>query len=185
MKAKILILPLLLFIVIAAVLFWQLARNAQGDDPSTLESALVGKAVPDFTRQSLSDANKRYPESLFITGKPLLLNVWATWCPTCAAEHRYLNELKAEGVPVIGLNFKDDREKALRWLQRGGDPYTANLFDGDGMAGLDLGVYGAPETFLIDGKGVIRFRYAGELTAKVWQNSFAPLWARLSQEGQG
>jgi cytochrome c biogenesis protein CcmG/thiol:disulfide interchange protein DsbE len=85
-------------------------------------------------------------------GKPVLLNVWATWCPTCRAEHQYLNQLSAQGVRVVGLNYKDDRQKAIVWLKELGNPYSLSLFDGDGMLGLDLGVYGAPETFLIDGK---------------------------------
>ena len=182
MKIKILILPLVLFMVMAGLLFWQLDRNAQGDDPSALESALIGKPVPDFPRLALENPQNRLSASIFATGKPQILNVWATWCPTCEAEHQYLNTLKEQGITVMGLNFKDDRTKALRWLQRGGDPYTVNLFDGDGMAGLDLGVYGAPETFLIDGKGIIRYRYAGEMTEKVWQQDFLPQWQHLSQE---
>uniref|UniRef100_UPI0038F8041D DsbE family thiol:disulfide interchange protein n=1 Tax=Streptomyces galilaeus TaxID=33899 RepID=UPI0038F8041D len=89
-------------------------------------------------------------------GEPLLLNVWATWCPTCYAEHYYLNKLADQGVKIIGLNYKDDRNKAVGWLNELGNPYLISLFDGNGMLGLDLGVYGAPETFLIDANGVVR-----------------------------
>ncbi len=96
-------------------------------------------------------------------GKPVLLNVWATWCPTCRAEHQYLNQLSAQGIRVVGMNYKDDRQKAISWLKELGNPYALSLFDGDGMLGLDLGVYGAPETFLIDGNGIIRYRHAGDL----------------------
>lgn len=182
MKSKTLMIPLAIFAVIAAVLFWQLQRNAQGDDPSTLESALIGKPVPDIQRQALFDQGMVYPAAIFASGKPVLLNVWATWCPTCAAEHQFLNTLKAQGIPVIGLNFKDDRTKAQAWLTHRGDPYQYNLFDGNGMAGLDLGVYGAPETFLIDGKGIIRYRHAGELTLALWNKALKPQWDKLNRE---
>ena len=112
----------------------------------------------------------------------MLLNVWATWCPTCRAEHQYLNQLSAQGVRVVGLNYKDDRQKAIVWLKELGNPYSLSLFDGDGMLGLDLGVYGAPETFLIDGKGIIRYRHAGDLNARVWESEIKPLWDKYSKE---
>ena len=117
-------------------------------------------------------------------GKPLLLNVWATWCPTCRAEHQYLRQLALEGVRVVGVNYKDNRQQANAWLRELGNPYIINLDDGDGMFGLDLGVYGAPETFLIDGNGVIRYRHAGELNAEVWEREMKPLWERYSREGR-
>lgn len=182
MKSKTLMIPLVLFVVIATVLFWQLLRNAHGDDPSTLESVLTGKPMPDIQLQALFDQRTVYPAAIFASGKPILLNVWATWCPTCAAEHQFLNTLKAQGITVIGLNFKDDRTKAQQWLARSGDPYQYNLFDGNGMAGLDLGVYGAPETFLIDGKGIIRYRHAGELTSALWIKEIKLQWDKLSRE---
>lgn len=157
MKRNVLLLPLLIFLLIAAALLWQLARNAQGDDPAALESALT-------------------------QGKPVLLNVWATWCPTCRAEHQYLNRLAAQGIRVVGLNYKDDRAKAVAWLHTLGNPYALSLSDSDGMLGLDLGVYGAPETFLIDGKGIIRYRHAGDLNARVWESEMKPLWDKYSRE---
>lgn len=156
MKRNVLLLPLLIFLLIAAALLWQLTRNAQGDDPTALESAL--------------------------TGKPVLLNVWATWCPTCRAEHQYLNRLAAQGIRVVGLNYKDDRAKAVAWLNTLGNPYALSLSDSDGMLGLDLGVYGAPETFLIDGNGIIRYRHAGDLNARVWESEMKPLWDKYSRE---
>lgn len=157
MKRNVLLLPLLIFLLIAAALLWQLARNAEGDDPAALESALT-------------------------QGKPVLLNVWATWCPTCRAEHQYLNRLAAQGIRVVGLNYKDDRAKAVAWLHTLGNPYALSLSDSDGMLGLDLGVYGAPETFLIDGKGIIRYRHAGDLNARVWESEMKPLWDKYSRE---
>ncbi|MGB7802263.1 thiol:disulfide interchange protein DsbE [Buttiauxella sp.] len=182
MKRKILFVPLGLFLLLAAMLLWQLARNAQGDDPSNLESALVGKPVPVFRLESLENPGKIYDQAVLNDGKPLLLNVWATWCPTCRAEHQYLNGLKAQGVRVVGMNYKDDRRKAINWLNELGNPYALSLFDGNGMLGLDLGVYGAPETFLIDGKGIIRYRHAGDLNDRVWQQELKPLWDKYNKE---
>ena len=167
MKRKVLLIPLIIFLAIAAALLWQLARNAEGDDPTTLESALIGKPVPKFRLESLDNPGQFYQADVLTQGKPVLLNVWATWCPTCRAEHQYLNQLSAQGIRVVGMNYKDDRQKAICWLKELGNPYALSLFDGDGMLGLDLGVYGAPETFLIDGNGIIRYRHAGDLNHRV------------------
>lgn len=182
MKRNVLFIPLILFLLLAAALLWQLVRNASGDDPTMLESALIGKPVPVFRLESLDEPGKIYDQAALINGKPLLLNVWATWCPTCRAEHQYLNRLSAQGVRVVGMNYKDDRQKAITWLNELGNPYAMSLFDGDGMLGLDLGVYGAPETFLIDGKGIIRYRHAGDLNDRVWQSEIKPLWDKYTQE---
>lgn len=182
MSKKILYIPLILFLLLAAALLWQLTRNANGDDPTRLESALVGKPVPVFKLESLDQPGKTFDQSVLTDGKPLLLNVWATWCPTCRAEHQYLNTLATKGVRVVGLNYKDDRQKAINWLNTLGNPYALSLYDGDGMLGLDLGVYGAPETFLIDGDGIIRYRHAGDLNDRVWNDEVKPLWQKYSQE---
>ena len=93
-----------------------------------------------------------------------------------------MNQLSARGIRVVGLNYKDDRQKAIGWLNTLGNPYAMSLFDGDGMLGLDLGVYGAPETFLIDGQGIIRYRHAGDLNDRVWEREFRPLWEKFSRE---
>lgn len=182
MSKKILYVPLVLFLLLAAALMWQLNRNAHGDDPTLLESALVGKPVPVFKLESLDQPGKTYNQSVLTDGKPILLNVWATWCPTCRAEHQYLNSLASTGVRVVGLNYKDDRNKAINWLNTLGNPYALSLYDGDGMLGLDLGVYGAPETFLIDGKGIIRYRHAGDLNDDVWNREVKLLWDKYSKE---
>lgn len=184
MKRPLLLIPFVLFLLIAAVLLWQLARNAQGEDPHTLESALTGKPLPAFQLPALDDPARHYSAADLTQGKPVLLNVWATWCPTCRAEHQYLNSLAAQGVRVVGMNYKDDRQKAIDWLKALGNPYVISLFDGDGMLGLDLGVYGAPETFLIDAKGIIRYRHAGDLNPRVWEQEIKPLWERYSKEAQ-
>lgn len=173
MKRKVLLIPLIIFTAIAAALLWQLARNAEGDDPTNLESALIGKPVPKFRLESLDNPGQFYQADVLTQGKPVLLNVWATRCPTCRAEHQYLNQLSAQGIRVVGMNYKDDRQKAISWLKELGNPYALSLFDGDGMLGLDLGVYGAPETFLIDGNGIIRYRHAGDLNPRVWEEEIA------------
>lgn len=132
MKRNALLIPFIIFLIIAAALLWQLARNAQGDDPTNLESALIGKPVPTFRLESLENPGQHYQADVLTQGKPVLLNVWATWCPTCRAEHQYLNQLSAQGVRVVGLNYKDDRQKAIVWLKELGNPYSLSLFDGDG-----------------------------------------------------
>ncbi|WP_130830916.1 DsbE family thiol:disulfide interchange protein [[Erwinia] mediterraneensis] len=182
MSKKILFIPLILFLLLAAALLWQLTRNASGDDPTRLESALIGKPVPQFRLEALEQAGKIYDQQVLTDGKPLLLNVWATWCPTCRAEHQYLNRLAQQGIRVVGLNYKDNRTGAINWLNTLGNPYALSLYDGDGMLGLDLGVYGAPETFLIDGKGIIRYRHAGDMNARIWEQEVKPLWEKYSRE---
>ncbi|WP_109082875.1 DsbE family thiol:disulfide interchange protein [Aggregatibacter kilianii] len=180
MKKK-LYLPLIIFLALVAAFLVQLQRNAQGDDPKNLESALVGKPVPAKTLTDLL-STKTFDESLFKQGKPLLLNVWATWCPTCYAEHQYLNHLAKQGVPIIGLDYKDNSEKAVKWLHDLGNPYQVVLKDEKGSFALDLGVYGAPETFIVDGKGVIHYRYAGDVNERVWQEKLQPIYQKLVGE---
>ena len=177
MKKK-LYLPLIIFLALVAAFLVQLQRNAQGDDPKNLESALVGKPVPAKTLTDLL-STKTFDESLFKQGKPLLLNVWATWCPTCYAEHQYLNHLAKQGVPIIGLDYKDNSQKAVKWLHDLGNPYQVVLKDEKGSFALDLGVYGAPETFIVDGKGVIHYRYAGDVNERVWQEKLQPIYQKL------
>lgn len=178
MSRKLLFIPLALFLVMAVLFIVQLLRNAGGEDPTYLESALVGKAIPEFRLESLDIPNKTYQQNELLDGKPMLLNVWATWCPSCYEEHQYLNSLSAKGVRIVGLNYKDQREKAVRWLQELGNPYALSLYDNNGQLGLDLGVYGAPETFVIDGQGIIRYRYAGPIDDRVWREMIEPVWQR-------
>lgn len=172
--------PLIVFLVLALAFLVQLQRNSQGDDPKALESALIGKPVPSKKLYDLFE-NKAYGDELFRQGKPLLLNVWATWCPTCYAEHQYLNELAAQGVTIIGLDYKDQQDKAIKWLKDLKNPYQVVLKDEKGSFGLDLGVYGAPETFLIDGNGIIHYRHAGDVNLRVWQEKLQPLYHKLAE----
>ncbi|MDA0148010.1 DsbE family thiol:disulfide interchange protein [Vibrio sp. LaRot3] len=183
MNKKLLFIPLVAFMALVMVFITQLVKNAEGDDPTKLESVLVGKNVPEFRLEDLAEPGKLYDQGIF-KGEPLLLNVWATWCPTCYAEHQYLNELAGQGVKIIGLNYKDQRDKAVGWLNDLGNPYLISLFDGDGMLGLDLGVYGAPETFLIDGNGVIRYRHVGDVNPRNWAEKLQPMYQQMVEEAK-
>lgn len=182
MKKKLLI-PLILFLAVVVAFLVQLQRNAQGEDIKALESALVGKPVPEKNFQELFE-NKSYGNELFQQGKPILLNVWATWCPTCYAEHQYLNQLAKQGITIIGVDYKDDSAKAVKWLKELGNPYQVVLKDEKGSFGLDLGVYGAPETFIVDGEGIIHYRLAGDVNEKVWQETLKPIYDKLAGQAQ-
>ena len=178
---KKLYIPLIVFLVLTVAFLVQLQRNSRGDDPKALESALIGKPMPSKKLYDLFD-NKEYSEELFRQGKPVLLNVWATWWPTCYAEHQYLNQLAEQGIRIIGLDYKDQNDKAVKWLKDLKNPYQVVLKDEKGSFGLDLGVYGAPETFLIDGNGIIHYRHAGDVNERVWKEKLLPLYSKLSEE---
>jgi len=170
----ILALPLLAFLSLTIFLLRGLFS-----DPTELSSALVGKPVPQFELPDIYDTSKVHTEEV-LQGRPMLLNVWATWCPTCRAEHEYLNQLAAQGVYIVGLNYKDDsRAKAVNWLNTLGDPYQINLFDERGMVALDFGVYGAPETFLINAQGEVVYRHVGDVNDRVWNNVLGPQYKEL------
>ncbi|MDG2939851.1 DsbE family thiol:disulfide interchange protein [Exercitatus varius] len=178
---KKLFLPLIIFLGLVIAFVVQLQRNAQGDDPKALESALVGKPMPLRQMTDLFE-NKPLGSEIFQQGKPILVNVWATWCPTCYAEHQYLNELAKQNVTIIGINYKDQSDKAIKWLKNLNNPYQIVINDEKGALGLDLGVYGAPETFVLDGNGVIHYRYAGDVNEKVWTQTLKPLYDKLAGE---
>lgn len=148
-------------------------------DPRKVPSPLVGKPVPDFSLTRLKDPNLTFSKK-DLNGKVSLLNVWATWCVSCRAEHQVLLALAKSGkIDIYGLNYKDNREDAMRWLQVLGDPYIANAFDGEGRVGIDWGVYGTPESFLIDKQGVIRHKVIGPITVEVLKNELLPLIVEL------
>lgn len=165
--------PLVLALGLGLILF-----TALGKDPNKLETARLNDPVPEFELTALEDAKQKITQDA-ITGSPLLLNVWATWCPSCRTEHPYLMSLASQGVAIVGLNYKDDREKALQWLNDLGDPYTLNIYDPKGSFGFDLGVYGAPETYLIDKYGVVRYRHVGELNERIWDAQIEPRYREL------
>ncbi|NNF66345.1 MAG: DsbE family thiol:disulfide interchange protein [Gammaproteobacteria bacterium] len=173
------IVPATLFAVLV-LFFWTGLKLNPGEIPSPL----IGKAVPAFDLPSLRDETQRISSEM-LKGQPSLLNVWATWCAGCRQEHGFLLQLAQEsGVPIYGLNYKDERSAALTWLGQLGDPYVANAFDEEGLVSIDWGVYGAPETFLIDADGIIRYKHIGPLTAEVWRTKLQPrirLWTDETQ----
>ena len=114
-----------------------------------------------------------------LEGQVVLLNVWATWCISCRAEHPYLTELAKRGVAIYGINYKDEDAAALAWLDELGDPSLASIADHDGTLGLDLGVYGAPETYLVDANGLVRYRHVGVVNERVWSNVLQPIYEQL------
>lgn len=156
--------PLLVALGLGLFLWKGLSLN-----PQELPSAMIGKPFPAFAMPSLANAERTLTEA-DITGEPMLVNVWATWCPSCKEEHDQLNLIKnRDGVKIVGINYKDERQAALEWLDRYEDPYALSIYDVDGKLGLDLGVYGAPETYVVDAQGIIRHRYAGPVDEQVWQ----------------
>jgi len=170
--------PLLIFGVIAAFLF-----KGLGMDPREIPSPLIGKSVPDFALPLLEQPETQITNKDLL-GKPYLLNVWATWCVSCRAEHETLVQLSRTGkVDIYGLNWKDDRAGAQTWLRKLGNPYEANIFDKKGRTAIDLGVYGAPETFVVDSKGIIHYKHAGPVTPQLINDKLLPLIEQLKQEG--
>ena len=168
--------PLVIFAILSLFLLKGLDR-----DPTELPSALVGEAFPSFTLPSLTD------EQLLLSARDLgsqvvLVNVWATWCFACRIEHPMLNQLASQGVAIIGLNYKDKNKKARDWLEQKGNPYLFNIVDAQGSLGFDLGVTGAPETYLVDSKGIIRYRRVGVLDQRVWDNEIKDLYQQLKDE---
>lgn len=143
-------------------------------DRHELPSALLNKTFPEFTAPLLMDESVTLSRDDLI-GKPLLVNVWATWCPTCKAEHAELLRITQDfGVPIVGLNYKDDPQAARAFLARYGNPFRYNLVDADGQIGVDLGVYGAPETFLLDAQGTIVYKRVGDVNPRIWRDELAP-----------
>ncbi|HBK44405.1 MULTISPECIES: DsbE family thiol:disulfide interchange protein [unclassified Polynucleobacter] len=173
MKAKFLI-PLFLFVILVGFLAIGLNR-----DPHEIPSPLIGKQAPAFELPQLADPQKTFsPESM--KGQPWILNVWASWCVACREEHPVLVELGKLGVaPIIGLDYKDKREDAMAMLARQGNPYVLSAFDANGRVGIDYGVYGVPETYVIDKSGVIRFKHIGPITMELLNKKIIPLLGEL------
>ena len=168
----------LLPVVILLVLVVSLWRGL-GLDPRHVPSPLVGKPLPAFSLPSLADP-KTHLTPASLKGKPALLNVWATWCVGCRQEHDLLVEIAREsGHPIYGVNYKDPFAAALDWLKRLGDPYVSSGYDAEGSVGLDLGVYGLPETFIVDASGTIVFKHVGPLTREIWESQMRPLLETL------
>ena len=174
MKRLWFLIPLGAFLALAIVLAVGLKL-----DPREVPSPLIDKPAPKFALARLDDAAKtvRLDD---LKGKVFILNVWASWCVACREEHPLLLDFaKKRVVPVYGLNYKDTRPDASAWLARFGNPYDASFFDEDGRVGLDFGVYGVPETFVVDGNGVIRMKHIGPITPEVLANKIEPLLRKL------
>ena len=170
------LLPLGIFLVLVLLLGVGLSL-----DPREVPSPLIGKPAPQFQLPQLHDPGKTFsPKEL--RGKVWMLNVWASWCTACREEHPVLADFAKSGlVPVFGLNYKDTRDDAIAWLKRFGDPYRISLVDTDGRVGIDYGVYGVPETYVIDKQGVIRYKRIGPVTPDILQSKIVPLIQQLNR----
>ena len=177
MKRDLLLVPLALFLLVAVFLYRGLYL-----DPAELPSALIDKPFPAFSLPAVQGGKTLTLADL--KGRPALVNVWATWCPSCRVEHPFLTRLREQGVVIYGVNYKDDNAAAQKWLLDLHDPYQLNINDEQGSLGLDLGVYGAPETFLIDKDGIIRHKFVGVIDEQVWREQLAVLYQGLVDEGK-
>jgi cytochrome c biogenesis protein CcmG/thiol:disulfide interchange protein DsbE len=174
MKSLRLLVPLAVFVIIVAFLWAGLGR-----DPREVPSPLVGKPAPAFELAQLHEPGKKLGTS-DLKGQVWLLNVWASWCVSCRVEHPILLELsKSNTVPIVGLDYKDKPEEGKAWLAQHGDPYSVSVIDADGRVGIDWGVYGVPETFVVDKAGVIRYKHIGPVTAEALQKNILPLVREL------
>ena len=162
--------PLAAFAALAAVLYLGFSLR----DPHLLPSALLDQPFPAFELPVLGSTGRRATQTDLL-GEVRLVNVWATWCPTCLAEHDELKRIRQTGLSVVGINYKDDSAEAIAWLVRHGDPYAFSVVDADGDLGVDLGVYGAPETFLLDSDGVIRYKHVGAVDETIWRDEIVPV----------
>lgn len=172
-----LLLPLVVFVMLAGLLYAGL-----GHDPSIVPSPLIDKPVPSFDLPRLLEPEQRFT-SEDLKGQVSVLNVWASWCPGCRVEHDVIARLAESGeVPVYGFNWRDERGDALRWLAQFGNPYDAIPHDPANEVGMDFGVYGAPETFLIDAQGRIRYKHIGPLDENIVRNEIMPRVQKLKKE---
>ena len=169
--------PLVAFVILIPVLMIGLGR-----DPGRLPSPFLNNPAPQFELPSLTNPDERVSSADY-KDQIALVNVWATWCPGCRQEHGFLMQLAASGtIPIYGIDWRDTRPEALRWLQQLGNPYVGVGFDGDGRVGIDWGVYGAPETFLIGADGTVLHKLTGPLTRQLWERDFVPLIAAAAEE---
>ena len=163
------IIPIGLFATLAVFLFIGLSR-----DKETLPSPLIGKPAPQFELPRVEDPSQKIASREF-AGRPYVVNIWGSWCFACREEHAALMEIARRGeIPLVGLNWKDELPLAQEWLQKLGNPYVASAFDPEGNVGIDWGAYGAPETFLVDARGIIVYKFVSPMTIDVWEREFLP-----------
>ena len=166
--------PLVLFVALLAFFAVGLTR-----DPRQVPSPFIGKPAPAFSLSQLQEPAHAFTPA-DMKGRVWLMNVWASWCVSCRVEHPLLVDLaKRNVVPIIGLNYKDQRDDGLQWLGKLGNPYMVSVQDADGKVGIDYGVYGVPETFVIDKAGVIRYKQIGPVTPEAWEQTLLPLIRKL------
>jgi cytochrome c biogenesis protein CcmG/thiol:disulfide interchange protein DsbE len=171
------LIPLAVFAVMVIFLGIGLTLN-----PREVPSPFIGKPAPMFTLPQVNDAAKTLSRD-DLKGQVSLVNVWASWCTSCREEHPVLVQLAKQNIfPIYGLNYKDERDNALAWLQRLGDPYTASAFDPEGKTGIDWGVYGVPETFVVDRDGIIRHKQTGPITPEILVMILLPLIRQLQTQ---
>ena len=182
MRRALLILPLLIFLVLAGFFLSSLMSKEAGVTELELPSPLLDKPFPSFDLPSVLDEQTRITQADF--QGPALVNIWATWCVACRVEHPVLNRLAAEGVVIYGVNYKDNSADAIKWLKDFHNPYHLNISDAEDRLGLDLGVYGAPETYLIDAQGNIRYKFIGVIDDRVWETNLAARYQALVEEAQ-
>lgn len=170
------IIPLVIFGLMVGVFYTLI-----GQDKTELPSQLINKPVPSFEVSGVKDTNKLYTQDIF-KGKITLLNVWASWCPSCYNEHPFWRQYaENKDIVAVGLNYRDKHDKALKFLKQQGDYFEFNLFDKKGRLGIEFGVYGAPETFLIDKDGKIRYRHVGVVSPKVYTEIFLPMIEKIKK----
>lgn len=169
------LIPITIFAALGILLWKGLSM-----DPRRIPSPLVGKPLPAFNLPSLKEPAKRLANADF-RGKPVMINVWASWCTACKQEHPVLVDIARQNVVLlVGLNYKDQREEALAVLKADGDPYSVSLADVDGRTGINWGVYGVPETFVVDKDGIIRYKHIGPITPESWEKDLLPIIRSLS-----
>jgi cytochrome c biogenesis protein CcmG, thiol:disulfide interchange protein DsbE len=170
-----LLIPLAIFIALVVIL----AFGFRLEDPHLLPSEMINRPFPEFSLRELHDET-RLLSVADLKGEVSLVNVWATWCPNCVIEHPELLRIsREEGIPVYGVNYNDETTLAVQWLKKRQDPYRLVIVDDEGKLGIDLGVYGAPETFIVDRNGVIQHRHVGAVTPDVYRQVFVPIIEQL------
>lgn len=166
--------PFIIFLIMASLLLYMMTLMNQGDyNPRDIPTEFIGKSAPEFALPDLINPDETVSSSA-LKGRTWLLNVWATWCRECWREHEYLVALaKQRNIFIVGLNWRDERTDAMQMIDRLGNPFSQIAFDPNSEAVIDWGVYGAPETFLIDKEGIVRVKHKGALNEAVWQDKFA------------
>ncbi len=169
------IIPLIIFLSTVGLLWKSLALK-----PTELPSVLVGHPAPSFNLKTVEDSTKNVTEAIF-KGHVTILNVWASWCASCKKEHLvWMDLFKKHNIFMIGVNYSDDLKEAQQWLQKEGNPYHITIFDKEGRLGMDYGVYGVPETFILDKEGIVRYRQTGPINTQLWQQLLLPLIENLN-----